>query len=271
LVSSQLPAVGYALEGKGLRLVQRTDSDAALNLTAAICTAADNSLFEAGMLTNLNEILSGPYATKQRETEIPPYVSDSAAKPLAVHTAEGMKYHSRSPMDRIGGRLMISPIVMREPDTKESQPLVVDDFSSKVDLVLPVSETQHLGILRAYSEGSKTLKKGLKERMPKAVIYVCKGAGNVPGPDYETLKAAEEEGIAVFRIPIPGGRIPVEKIYDVPGHDIPSLDLQLETAVYKAAMALSLMEREGVSPEQRVQTMQQMMEYRWNREFLPTR
>jgi hypothetical protein len=104
------------------------------------------------------------------------------------------------------------------------------------------------------------------------VIYVSKGAGNVRSGDYDILKKVENEGVVTFRVPLPGGRIPPQKIYDVPGHEIPALNMQPQTAKYKAMMTLLLAENVfKVKKSDKVKFIEKMMKASWANEFLPRR
>ena len=54
------------------------------------------------------------------------------------------------------------------------------------------------------------------------------------------------EGIPVFRVPIVGGRIPNQQIYNVPGHDIPAVNMLPDAAEYKVQATLALADSLGI-------------------------
>ncbi len=239
----------------------RMDSDGPMNLYVGLLAIAEGRIMETGWLTNNTTILSGPASIKVRETAIPPYQSDPAVKEMASYTAEGLHYNEGTFLQQgYNGRRDL---------------VTVTDAASQNGKVIVVHETHHLApvqyMLEAEAVGSREIAAFIKERMPAVIIYVSKGAGNVVDEDYALLKAAEDYGLVSFRVPIPGGRIPARQVYDVPGHDIPALNMQPATAEYKALMCLSLADRLGIPPQEKPEFLKYMMTEQWGNEFLPQR
>ncbi len=69
------------------------------------------------------------------------------------------------------------------------------------------------------------------------------------------LKEAEERGVSVFRVPIVGGRIPDEQIYDVPGYELPALNMYPSVASAKGMVVLALEQRINGGPAKNSETI----------------
>lgn len=255
VLSSQVPAVD-SVEGK---LTYRIDSDAPMNLSLAIILIADSNVGESGIITNNGDALRGPACEKGAEVDIPPYRTDPGVPPLAKYTALGIRYLPQGYLQRSGDGLTFIPFVITGSAQYEEK-------------VITVYDSSHLKILKTYMELNGDLATKMKDRLPEIVIYVSKGAGNVLSRDYKILKDAEKEGVVTFRVPLPGGRIPSKKIYDVDGHEIPALNMQPQTAKYKAMMTLYMAEHViKVQPAKKKDFIIKLMQSTWGNEFLPQR
>lgn len=255
VLSSQVPSVDF-LDGK---LNYRIDSDGPMNLSLALMLIADGTVGESGIITNNGEALRGTATEKGAEVDIPPYRTDPGVSPLAKYTALGIRYQPQSYLQRVG-------------EGKTFVPFVIKGSSKYEDKVITVFESSHLSILKAFLGVDGDAAQVLKTQLPDIVIYVSKGAGNVRSDDYEILKKVAREGVVTFRVPLPGGRIPPQKIYDVPGHEIPALNMQPQTAKYKAMMTLFLAEKVfKIKKSKKVEFIITMMKSPWANEFLPRR
>jgi len=255
VLSSQVPAV----DSIDRIMTHRIDSDGPMNLSLALMVIADESIGESGIITNNGEALRGTATEKGAEVDIPPFRTDPGVPPMAKYTALGIRYLPQGFLQRAGeGRNFI--------------PFVVSDSAKYEDKVITVFDSSHLHILKTYVGVNNGVAKELRDKLPEIVIYVSKGAGNVMRRDYDILKKVEKEGVVTFRVPLPGGRIPTRKIYDVPGHEIPALNMQPQTAKYKAMMTLSLVDSILKSKQsKRREFINKMMTAPWANEFLPRR
>lgn len=66
-----------------------------------------------------------------------------------------------------------------------------------------------------------------------------------------------------------GGRVPNGMHYDVPGGDIPGLNMDPYTSVIKAEMVLSMAENIGIGRKDLSGFYKKMMAVEFGREFLP--
>jgi L-asparaginase/Glu-tRNA(Gln) amidotransferase subunit D len=255
VLSSQIPAVDL-LDGK---LNYRIDSDGPMNLSLALMLIADGTVGESGIITNNGEVLRGTATEKGAAVAIPPYRTDPGVFPLAKYTALGIRYQPQGFLQKID-------------EGKTFIPFVISGSSKYEDKVITVFESSHLSILKAYIGIGGDAAQILRTQLPDVVIYVSKGAGNVRSGDYDILKKVEKDGVVTFRVPLPGGRIPPQKIYDVPGHEIPALNMQPQTAKYKAMMTLLLADKVfRIKKTEKVNFIQMMMKSPWANEFLPGR
>ncbi|MAF35196.1 hypothetical protein CMO91_05100 [Candidatus Woesearchaeota archaeon] len=254
LLSSQVPSVDST---NGL-LNYRIDSDGPMNFATALLLIADGHVGETGIITNNGEALRGTSSEKGAEVDIPPYRTDPAEVPIAKYTAMGMRYRTHGFLPRGESQVNYVPQALCESS----------QFSRKVGTV---SENSHLGLIDAFLQGNEEVKEALRPRLPQVVIYVSKGSGNMLEEDYNILKPAEKEGVTTFRVPLPGGRIPAKQVYDVPGHDVPALNMLPTTAKYKAMMTLSLYQKLKIGENLRAEFIQKMMTASWGNEFLPSR
>jgi len=255
VLSSQVPAV----DSIDNELTYRIDSDGPMNLSLALMIIADENVGEAGIITNNGEGLRGTACEKGAEVDIPPYRTDPGVPALAKYTALGIRYLPQGFLQKAGeGRTFI--------------PFVIGGSSDYESKVITVYESSHLNILKAYTATKGSAADALKEELPEVAIYVSKGAGNVMGRDYDLLKKMETEGLVAFRVPLPGGRIPAHQVYDVPGHEIPALNMQPQTAKYKAMMTLYLADKVfKINKDKRREFINKMMTSAWGNEFLPRR
>ncbi|MBI2142287.1 asparaginase, partial [Candidatus Woesearchaeota archaeon] len=255
VLSSQVPAV----DATNHKLTYRIDSDAPMNLTLALMIIADGEVGEAGIITNNGDALRGPASEKGAEVDIPPYRSDPGVPSMGKYTALGIRYLPQGYLQRAGaGQAFV--------------PFVIPGASEYGEKVVTVFEPSHLNILKAYLGVNNGVAAELKARLPDVVIYVSKGAGNVMSQDYKILKSVEKEGVLTFRVPLPGGRIPTHQLYDVPGHELPALNMQHQTAKYKAMMCLYLAEKVfKLKDERKREFVEKMMKAPWGNEFLPKR
>jgi L-asparaginase/Glu-tRNA(Gln) amidotransferase subunit D len=251
ILSSQVPAVD-SVDGK---LSYRIDSDGPMNLSVALMMIADEKIGEAGIITNNGDALRGTSTEKGAEVDIPPFRTDPGVPPLAKYTALGLRYLPQG--------------FLQKGTEGNFVPFVIKDSSKFEDKVITVFESSHLNLLKAFLESTGAVREKFKEKAPKIIIYVSKGAGNVKEEDYKILKEAEAEGIITFRVPLPGGRIPTHQIYDVPGHELEALNMQPQTAKYKAMMTLKL--AEDAKTKTRKEFISKMMTTTWSNEFLPRR
>ncbi len=261
LLSSQIPAV----TGTSDRTMYKSDSDAPMNFSVALMLLADGKVGEAGILTNNLQAIRGTSSVKSAEIDIPPYRTDPGVPELAVMTGIGLRHNPTHFLSKQEG--VYTPFVIKNAAKYSNQVAIVRDSSN-------------LGILSLYRDRIKHELKGtgtdlgLKQYIPKVVMYETRGAGNVKHDDYPLLKLAEEEGVFVFRVPIPGGRIPPKKMYDTPGHEIHSVNLEAKTAKYKAMVVLALADQLRIPPEKRLGDhgfVHTMIAKQWGYEFLPAR
>jgi len=255
VLSSQVPAVDLLDNNLNYRI----DSDGPMNLSLALMLIADGNVGESGIITNNGEALRGTATEKGAEVDIPPYRTDPGVPPLAKYTALGIRYQPQGFLQKAG-------------EGKAFVPFVISGSSEYEDKVITVFESSHLSFLKAYLGVEGKTSQELKTKLPEIVIYVSKGAGNVRSGDYEILKKVEKEGVVTFRVPLPGGRIPTQRIYDVPGFEIPALNMQPQTAKYKAMMTLFLVDKHfKVKKAERKELIEKMMKTPWANEFLPRR
>jgi L-asparaginase/Glu-tRNA(Gln) amidotransferase subunit D len=255
VLSSQVPAID-SVDGE---LSYRIDSDGPMNLSLALILIADGNVGETGVITNNGDALHGAAAEKGAEVDIPPFRTDPGVAAMAKYTALGLRYLPQGYLQKAGeGRTFV--------------PFVIQDSAEYKDKVITVYDSSHLNTLKAFIESEGEAKKELRKKLPKVIIYISKGAGNVLEADYAVLKAVESEGVFAFRVPLPGGRIPMNQLYDVPGHDIPALNMQPQTAKYKAMMTLHLGDKVlNVKQETKKEFINKMMREPWANEFLPQR
>ena len=241
----------------------RIDSDGMMNVAVAANLIAQGEIGESGILANKEDIIRGTAATKGSETELPVYLLDRGVPPIGRYASDGIHYTTGAYLPK------------RETDDSK-KPLSLENVSAHENKVLVAFDPQHLNSLRDYfrakAERRDEIEKFLKEGLPEIVIYVSKGAGNVEGRDYSVLeRAVRELNLSVFRVPIPGGRIPDRQIYAVPGHDLPAVNMQPTTAEYKAMMTLSLADSLRIEQGRRREFIRYMMTQQWGNEILPPR
>ncbi|MBW2997154.1 asparaginase, partial [Candidatus Woesearchaeota archaeon] len=255
VLSSQVPAV----DAINCNITYRIDSDGPMNLSLALMLISDGNVGESGIITNNGTALRGTACEKGAEVDIPPYRTDPGVPPMAKYTALGLRYLPQGCLQRTGeGQTFI--------------PFVIHGSSRYEDKVITVFESSHLSLLKTYLESEGLEKKRIREKLPEVVVYVSKGAGNVKSQDYKILKAVEKEGVVSFRVPLPGGRIPAQQIYDVPGHEITALNMQPQSAKYKAMMSLYMAENVfKIKKNEKAKFLKMMMTGTWGNEFLPRR
>ena len=257
LISSQEPAL-HIYDDKTIR---RLGSDADRNLRTGLTAIAEGNIGEAGLLTNDLTVLRATASTKRHEIDIPPYETDPSVRPIAEYTATGLRY----------------PGSVLRPSLRTAEqlgnPFVIDQVAKYEGKVLVVYDSQHLDLCRLYLEnidkGVESVETLLKAILPDSIVYVSVGAGNVDGEDYEVLAGMMAEDIPVFRVPIPGGRIPVQQIYNVPGHDIPPVNMLPDAARYKVQATLALGDLLGIKKSERKVFAETMVTTDWGLEILP--
>jgi L-asparaginase/Glu-tRNA(Gln) amidotransferase subunit D len=253
LLSSQIPAVmGYSN-----RVLNKADSDAPMNLSVALMLIGDGKVGESGILTNNLEAIRGSMSTKGAEIDIPPYKCDPGVPVIGTMTAIGLRYNENHFLSK--NKEIYSPVAIKG----------VSEFSDKVEII---RDSSNLNLYELIQKKKIEIGK-IESYIPRIILYETKGAGNVRNEDYPILKECEKMGIKVFRVPIPGGRIPPKQMYDVDGHEIPALNMDAVTAKYKAMATLSL-EKE-INPKNKTKNdkgfIEYMMDKPWGYEFLPQR
>ncbi|HIH91907.1 TPA: hypothetical protein HA281_03825 [Candidatus Woesearchaeota archaeon] len=238
-------------------------SDAQTNLATALVTIADQQIGESGIITNGYQLLRGTAANKVTENEIPPFEHDKAVPALGTLTALGMRYNETS--------------FLRATTVGESNhiPLTITNAAFYEQLVLPITESTQLQpfyqIIHPKTKEVKAFQEWVEQSLPKIVIYQTKGAGNIPDTDAKRLRELAEKGVNIFRTPIPGGRIPDRQLYDTAGGEYMGLNMQMHTAISKAMMCLSIVDKMRLPAEKTYDYVTKLMVKPWGNEFLPRR
>ncbi|MBI3027632.1 asparaginase [Candidatus Woesearchaeota archaeon] len=256
VVSSQIPLLNE-------RGMLRIDSDGMMNFVVAANIIAQGEVGESGILANKEDAIRGTAATKGSETELPVYLLDKGVPSIGRYASDGIHYTTGA-------------YLKKKIENELKKPLSMENVVPYENKVLVVFDSQHLSPLKDYFRAKETgnhdVERFLKDGLPEIIIYVSKGAGNVDGKDYSILeKATRELDLSIFRVPIPGGRIPDRQIYAVPGHDLPAVNMQPTAAEYKAMMTLSLADNLGVERTRRREFIRYMMTEKWGNEILPPR
>lgn len=266
IISSQEPAATL----RHNQLIPNAGSDADPNLVLGLSLIADRSLGEVGIITNNTRALRGTSAFKASESHIPPFGYDPGVLPLVERTAFGLTYSDQ-------GFLRANPL------NDMSIPSVVRNIGAYEHQVLTVTECAHLNLCTLYLDekqkdpkdtgaANALLTERLKHALPRVILYASKGAGNVHYKDYEILKKMDGDGCLVLKVPFSGGRIPQKMHYNVPGGDIPGVNIEAVTARYKAQAVLALMDELKVPADKQKPFFYTMMtECRLGNEFLPAR
>jgi L-asparaginase/Glu-tRNA(Gln) amidotransferase subunit D len=135
------------------------------------------------------------------------------------------------------------------------------------------SEHAHFEGCHAYLDACKErntqVVRFLKKRLPKAILYVSRGAGNVQKDHYKILKSMEKEGVYIVKVPLSGGRIPETMKYNVPGADIMGVNIEATTARYKAQAVLALADQLKIQKGEQKDFFYKMMGFKFGNEFLP--
>lgn len=260
LVSSQEPA---ALHDEGNFRVN-VGSDAGMSIVTAMLLITNHRFGEVGVLVAREHAYRGTVYDKGSESHFNLFDGDEGVPALAKRSAFGLMFPG--------------PAFNERPIHQDRAPFVVYGSDAYERRVLTVSEPSHLSsalaYLRAIDAGDTNTAGNIKETLPRVVLYVSKGAGNVQREEYEALQALtklhEGQGIYVARVPLRGGRVPSEMHYDVPGGDLPGLNIEQGTARYKAQVVLALMDQLRVAEEKQRDFFERMMSTPWGREFLPT-
>ena len=238
-------------------------SDAQTNLATALVTIADQKIGETGLLTNQYSILRGAASNKVTENEIPPFESDKAVQAYGTLTALGMRYNEASYLRAISA------------SQDNYIPFTVTDAARYEHFVLSITEPNQLNpflpIINPQTKETKILEDWANQAMPKIVIYQTKGAGNIPDSDARMLAQLREQGVNIYRTPIPGGRIPDQQLYDTAGAEYIGLNMQMHTASAKAMMSLSIVDKVSSSEREKIGSINELMKKRWSNEFLPRR
>jgi L-asparaginase/Glu-tRNA(Gln) amidotransferase subunit D len=250
VLSSQIPVAYSIKDGKetNKKTLYRMSlaSDGPMNLAVGIMGIAHQRVGEAGIITNHLELYRGTTSHKGNENDIPPYMSDSAIDNLAIHTGVGLRYTTQ-------GFLQCQKL--------EGTPFALTNKSSHEDEVILVKEGVPLSLI--YD------KQRSQSISAKILLYETTGQGHVHEDDVPLLQNIQREGIEVYRVPLPGGRIPPGgSAYDVPGHEFTALNMQAATARAKGVAVLSLSDYTGKKDSQFITDM---MKKSWGAEFLPNR
>ena len=257
LISSQEPLAVR----KSKHLVPASGSDADVNLSTAVSVLVQNKVGEAGLITNGYKVLRGTSAYKASESHIPAYDKDQGVSIVGERTAFAMILTDTGYLSR--QFLAVSDKV----------PQYIPDIGKFEHRVFTIAEQSHVKSLDTYLRISKidSIAGDFADTMPLVALYVSKGAGNAEAEDTKVLARFMEQGGLVLRVPISGGRVPKEMHYDVPGGDIPGVNIESTTSRYKAQAVLSLLERMKVPANDRKEQFYHFMqEVRFGAEFLPT-
>ncbi len=240
-------------------------SDGIMSLETGIIAAASRQLGGAHYLINFFKIENGFWSEKKSDSNFAPYEKDSLTPNEAIFTGFGL-----ANLDETRLRPLENAI----------DALFITDSGKFEDLISVVNEGSHLSnvqaVENALSKGNTSVSEYV--HLPKIILYVSKGAGNVREIDYKLLKFARRNGAYVARVPLHGGRVPEKNefgqqqhFYAVPGKDIPALNLTSVVAKQKAAMTLALAKANGIPASGMEEFITFMMSIPWNgREFLPT-
>ncbi|MBI2134105.1 asparaginase [Candidatus Woesearchaeota archaeon] len=239
-------------------------SDGVMNLELGIIAAASRELGGAHYLTNFFIVENGFWCEKQSDSEFSPYKRDTLTDPEAMLTGFGLVKLDKERLT---------------PSGNTNDALFVTDAGKFENLVSVVNEGSHLATVKAMEDA---IEKGYSEvsqylHLPRIILYVSKGAGNVRQTDYGLLEFARKRRAFVARVPLHGGRVPVKNefgqqqhFYAVPGKDIPALNLTSVVAKQKAAITLALANTCQIPTNQFEEFITFMMNVPWNgREFLP--
>ena len=258
IVSSQEPAARFR-DGKFIPLV---GSDAGQSIVTAITTVIDDRFGEVGCLVNREFVYRGTAYDKGSESHFEFLAGDKGIPALAQRTAFGITF--------------TGPSFDERPLKQDRTPFVIYGSASYERSVVTVSQIAHLqscqNYLDAVNEKNKDAIDRLRKTLPRAILYVSKGAGNVQKDEYDVLEALgklEGDCTQVMRVPLRGGRVPREMHYDVPGGEIPGFNIEYATARYKAQGVLALMDQLKIPPTERKAFFSKMMEKPFAREFLP--
>ncbi len=240
-------------------------SDGIMTLELGLILVASRELGGSNYLTNFNIIENGMWCVKHTDSEFAPYGRDRLTDPEAVLTGFGLTRLAKDKNMAFGNA---------------NDAVFVTDAGKFEGLISVINEGSHLSNIKAIENALKQGHSEVKDyiHLPKIILYVSKGAGNVRESDYELLKYARQNGAYVARVPLPGGRVPVKNefgqqqhFYAVPGKDIPALNLTSVVAKQKAAMTLALAKSNDIPLSQMEEFISFMMSIPWNgREFLPT-
>ncbi|MFA6888218.1 MAG: asparaginase domain-containing protein [Candidatus Woesearchaeota archaeon] len=259
IVSSQDPASEF-VNGK---LVPLVGSDAGSSIVTAMSILVDSRFGEVGCLVNRELVYRATAYDKGSESHYIIFDGDRGIPPLAERTAFGITF--------------TGPAFDERPRIQDRTPFVIHGSAQYEGKVLTVSELSHLESCKTYLRAVEEDRSAdeisrLRATLPRVILYVSKGAGNVQEREYEVLKQLEKlegEATHVARVPLRGGRVPREMHYAVPGGDLPGYNIEHLAARYKAQSVLALMDQLKIEQPQQKEFFRKMMESTFAREFLP--
>ena len=258
VVASQEPVARFK-DGKFIPVI---GSDGAMSMITALSILTSDRFGEVGCLIGREFVYRGTAYTKASESHLEFLAGDKGVPPLAERTAFGNAFPG-VPFDE---RSMF----------QDRSPHVIHNSSSYEERVLTVRESSHLAIIKEYlkeaSSGSSAIAEKMRDSLPLVILYESKGAGNVQKQEFQILEQFMEltnGEVYILRVPLPGGRVPREMHYNVPGSKISGCNIESLTAKYKAQAVLALMEQFSIKPENKKDFFYQMMETPFAREILP--
>ncbi len=256
LISSQEPAAVRSRE----TLIPKSGSDADVSLATALALVSTDRVGEAGIIVNGYHMLRGNVTKKTSDSHIPPFESDKGVSSIAERTSSGLSLSDTGYLRKVDYEGHFVPNIIRDSAKFEKSILIVNE-----DGQLAMERSY----LRAKAAGKEEIVEFMRDDLPKVILYGSKGAGNVQKDHHKVLKAMEEEGVLIMRVPLPGGRVPKKMYYDVPGGDIPGANIEQQTARYKAQSVLALMKQMGIKEEDQKEFFYEGMKFNFGNEFLP--